>query len=286
MSLRHLIETFDGRLTKADRRLISILLSNPSESTYFRAFDLAERAGVHATTAVRLAQKLGFSGYSELRSQLRDDVQNDPPPAERVRKRLDKISDDGILFSLIESEIQALRSIPDHIKQDQMAQAADALCRAGQMVIFGRGHSSSLADLFARRLTRSGYRARALHHFDWETAETVMSLAAGDVLVAFAFRRFPARLPGALSYCEQNGITSIVISDLIGPVLRPQPDILLAAPRGPEGESQSLSVPMTICNALILEVSRRDGGRSMQSLNRLADVTSTLATLAGIERNA
>ena len=44
MNLRDLIADFDGRLTKADQNLISVLFSAPAEGTYLRARDLAARA--------------------------------------------------------------------------------------------------------------------------------------------------------------------------------------------------------------------------------------------------
>jgi len=281
MNLRDLITDFDGRLTKADQKLISVLFAAPAEGTYLRARDLAARAGVHATTAVRLAQKLGFRGYPEMRAQFRLDVHADNHPDQRIRQRLDKMAERGILHSLIDSEIQALQAIPDHISQRQMDAAADALSRAGRIVVFGQNHSDSLADLMARRLVRSGANARAFHHIDWEAPEIVMAMRPGDVILAFAFRRVPAHLEALLQFGAGNELISIVVSDLIGPFMRPQPDILLATPRGEEGESQSLTVAMAVGNALILELSKRDDSRSMRSLTRMADVEAELDILMG-----
>jgi hypothetical protein len=48
--------------------------------------------------------------------------------------------------------------------------------------------------------------------------------------------------------------------------LSPPPDHQIAASRGALGESQSLVVPMTIANAIILDLAAIDGGRSIQSL--------------------
>src|SRR3546814_11075156 len=57
-------------LTNSDRRIIEILLAQQSEAAFLSAAQLAERAQVHETTATRLAQKLGFAGYPELRAHL------------------------------------------------------------------------------------------------------------------------------------------------------------------------------------------------------------------------
>ncbi len=276
MGVRELVERFEGRLTPADRRLIQVLLARPGEGGFLSSIELAERADVHPTTVVRLARKLGYKGYADLRRAFREEAVADSG-AERMQKRLAKMADRSILRSLIESEIQALQSVPDHISQEQMEAAADLLIGCNQVVVFGVGHASALAGLMARRLNRSGYQAQALHHIDWETPEIILKTGPGTVVVAFAFRHIPPGLSGLLSHMVGEGAKSIVISDLIGPALRPQPDVLLAASRGREGDSQSLTVPMAICNALILELSKRDNGQSVDSLQHLVKVRKNLS---------
>ena len=50
---------------------------------------------------------------------------------------------------------------------------------------------------------------------------------------------------------------------------RPAPDHLLWASRGADDEFQTLTVPMAICNALVLTIAKRNRTRSMQALDRL-----------------
>ncbi|MBT3359733.1 MAG: MurR/RpiR family transcriptional regulator [Rhodospirillales bacterium] len=279
-TIRDTIEQFEGRLSRSDHKLIRALLATPGEGAFLTSIEVAQRAGVHPTTAVRLARKLGFSGYPELRIALREEFVVDSG-ADRVRKRLAKMADGSILQSLIDSEIGALQALPDYISQDQMIETAQTLIAADGIGVFGAGHASALADLVARRLNRSGYSASAFHHIGWETPEKIMGIGKNGVLVAFAFRVIPDSLPALLEFARANGARSIVVSDLIGPIIRPQPDILLAASRGREGESQSLTIPMAICNALILEMSKRDDGQSVASLDQLTEIRESLAQFSG-----
>jgi len=277
MRLKDIVEQYDGRLTEADRLLAEVLLADPKESSYLSAETIARRAGVHQSAASRLAQKLGFDSYRALRVELRREVLSDDVSADRIRKRLDHIGGRSILEGLVESELRALSALPQQIDQAQMEQAAGHLRDAGKILLFGQGHASALVDLFERRLTRSGYHVRGLRHSDWEAPDALLSLGQGDVVVAFAFRRPADRLDRVLRHAARVRATSIVISDLVGVTLRPRPDLVLAASRGGEGESQSLTVPMAICNALILELSRCDSGRSLRSLERLAALRRDLA---------
>ena len=70
MSFKLAVETFSGRLTDSDRTLVSIILSDPSQVVFYSAHELANQAGVHASTVVRLARKLGFDGFPGMRKAL------------------------------------------------------------------------------------------------------------------------------------------------------------------------------------------------------------------------
>lgn len=80
-----------------------------------------------------------------------------------------------------------------------------------------------------------------------------------------------------LNHAHDIGATTIVIGDHIGDVLRPRPKILLAASRGGRGEPQSLTVPIAICNTLILEISQNDNRKTLKSLETLASLKQAFA---------
>lgn len=268
-TLQEIVENYDGALTKADRKVVEELLSNPREGAFLSLPELATRAEVHPTSAVRLARKLGYSGYPELRSQLQSELLDVPPPAERVRERLAHMSSGSILDGLVQSEIAALQQLPHLIDQRDLDAAAQAIMKARTVHVFGRSHAVALMHLMTLRLRRSGYPAQRVDRYGMELADDMLDLSANDLLLGFAFTQPPQDLQPLLGYARDVGATTIVVSDHIGAMLRPNPDILLAASRGAPGESQSLSVPMAICNTLILEISRLDHGRSLETLEKL-----------------
>lgn len=276
MSLQDVVEQFSGRLTKADRKIVGELLSNPREGAFLSLPELAERARVHPTSAVRLAQKLGYSGYPELRSQLQTEILNVPPPAVRIRERLEHMGDGSLLAALVESEINALRELVGKVSQQNIEAAARAIINARKVFLFGRSHASTLTRLLALRLRRHGYRAAELLGDQDELADGLADLRRKDLVIAFAFQRPASGLLRLLKFSRDMGAKTLVISDHVGAMLRPNPDILLAASRGPRGESQSLTVPLAVCNTLILEVSRLDSGKSLKSLEQLTSVKRRL----------
>ncbi|MEQ8194677.1 MAG: MurR/RpiR family transcriptional regulator [Rhodospirillales bacterium] len=269
MSLRDVIENFDGRLTAADRRVVQTLLTNPTECAFLSVGNLAVKANVHTTTAVRFAQKLGFAGYPELRATLQNEVMQETGAAERRRRRLSDVGQSDIVADLVGREVETLNRLPAQTDQRQLRAGAEALMKARQIYLFGLGHSRSLVGLFAGHLRRHGLIVTTLTHPDRDTAERLNSISPQDVVLAFSVRVVARGLKALLSLAKDAGAKSILISDDIGPLVRPNPDFLLAASRGGHGtESQSMTVPMAIGNALILMLSSLDEERTMTALDR------------------
>lgn len=269
MSLAQLIEQHQGRLTPADERIVRSLLADPLAASFYSAGELAQRAGVHEASVVRLAQKLGFRGYPELRAALQAEVITDVKPAERIRRRLAQSGDDNLLAGLVGDEIAALQELARSITQAQLDAAATLLLQARRVAIFGAGHATALVDLMDRRLRRSGCATLVLPNSARELAEHLLAFGPDDAVLALAFRVRPARLEPLLRHAAAIGAPAVLVSDTIGPLIRPQPQVLLAAPRGAAGDYQTLTVPMAICNALVLTLARVDEGRSLASLRRL-----------------
>ncbi len=267
MNLAEIIATRRDELTESDRRLIEVLLADRTAGSFLPAHKVAEQARVHASTAGRLARKLGFASYREMRGALQDTVMADLDASVRVRRRLDRVRGDSLLGSVVDGEVRALAALLNQISDAEIVAAAELLRKAGRILVVGEGHASSLADLFVRRLVRSGYRAAAIAHADWQAADQLLGLAAGDVVVALIFRHESPAVARLVSCAQDIGAGTLLITDRRTGV--PACDMQLVAARGEQGEFHSLTVPMAICNTLILELSRTDHGRSLKTLAKV-----------------
>jgi DNA-binding MurR/RpiR family transcriptional regulator len=281
MSLQRALAERPVALTETDERLLKAILGSPTEAAFLSIAELSRRAGVHQASAVRLAKKLGFQGYPDLRASLQQDLLRTSEPADRVRRRLDHMQGD-ILAALVASEADVLTALPRFVTQAQLDQAARLLIGARRVFLFGRGHATALVDLMDRRLRRSGFATVPLPFEGRDLAEHVLDLKAEDVVLAFALHRTPPGLPALLTHARAVGAASLVLSDLmlsdlVGPLLHPPPTALLAAPRGEEAEFQTLTVPMALCNALVLTIARHDDNRSLEALEHLSDLLERFA---------
>ncbi|WP_430787558.1 MurR/RpiR family transcriptional regulator [Actinoplanes sp. G11-F43] len=266
-SLRHRIDAHRPRLSPGDLRVVDVLLSHPAEAAVLPAEQVATRAGVHVAAATRLAQKLGYTGYPQLRNGLQAELLGAVDAEDRIRTRLDR---GALLATVIDDELTSLRELPRAVPQPLIDEAATRVLAARRVLIFARGNATVLAGLLVRRLRRFGTLVTDLTGPDRDVAEELVSLQPGDLVVVLAFRRPSRVLPALLETVRETGAGLLVLTDVLGqPDGAPDSTVVLAAPRGNGREYQSLTVPMALANALVLAVAQADQTRASTALTRL-----------------
>lgn len=268
--LSDLISKYSTQLTDADTRLLDVLVRDPLRGAMENGKDLSSRAGVHPASAVRLARRLGFKGYPEFRSFLRASLTEGggdfESSAARVAARLMRAEDGGVLSSVLDSEIAALQSVRNNVSDTDIRRFSEALRNARRILVFGRGHASVLSSLIALRLARSGYDAIDLGTRVHQLAEILSSLTEGDVVWLLAFRKAPSIVEDVRRVAAARGSRTLALTDIQNARMEPAPHHQILVSRGAPGESQSLVVPMTIANAVILDLAAIDDGKSLRSL--------------------
>lgn len=272
------VQSVAESLTVTEQRLISELLRAPRDVAIGTSSEFAARLGVHEATTSRLARKLGFSSYSTFRDALRREFLKAADPAGRISATLDDARRQGFLPLLVTQEMQALAGMSDHITDARILEAADRLDRR-RVFIHAHGNAEVLSMLMERRLRRLGIDSQPLTGSPRDIAEKVLTLSGDDALLLFAFRRQPPVYARLMEVAGEAQASTVVISGTIGPSLTPAADVLLSAPRAGLPDSfQTLTVPMAICNAIVLALAHRRGEAAMDMLDRLGDLITKFET--------
>ena len=260
------------RLTAADTRLLDVLMQNPVRAALENGREISNRAGLHPSSAVRLARRLGFEGYPEFRTFLQNSLAEEGEDfdngAARVAARLLRADEGALVSSVIDSEIVALQSARKAVNDGQIRSFSEAVRDCRRIFVVGLGHFGALAHLVTLRLSRSGYNAIDLTATPNLMRETLMTMSDGDVLWLFAFRNPPPLLHDVRGIASDRGAKTLAITDVAGGRFVPPPDHHITVSRGSLGQSQSLVVPMTIANTIILDLAVIDNGRSLKAIEQ------------------
>lgn len=273
MSLIDKISDQAQTLTPSERRLVENVIESPTAAALGTAGELARAVGVHEATASRLARKLGFDSYASFRDALRDEFIATRETATRFEKTIADSSPDTILGKLARDEAQTLARIEEFIHPDQIAAVAGMLMRANRIFIYGYGNAEVLALMMVKRFRRFGKDVQQIEANPRGLAEQMLGLGQDDVVLSFAFRRPPRGYAGLVETAKEVGATTIMISGKSGALLAPRPDYLLAAPRSGDPDAfQTLTVPMTVCNAIVIAAGLSAKEMSLKKLDRLGQL--------------
>lgn len=268
-----LISRHSTRLTDADARLLDVLIQDPIRGAMENGKDISFRAGVHPASAVRLARRLGFKGYPEFRSFLQANLLEGggdfESSAARMAARLVTAEEGGLLGSVLDGEISALNTVRKTVSDADIRSFSEHLRDSRRILLLGRGHASALSALITLRLMRSGYDATNVADQMDQLPELLWSLSKHDVLWLFCFRRVAPLVHEVRRIAAEREATTLALTDLHAARIEPAPDRHIAVSRGDPGQSQSLVVPMTIANAVILDLAAIDDGRSIRALTEL-----------------
>lgn len=271
--LTEVIQKQADRLTPSEQRLVTAVLAQPRQSALATVTDLAREVGVHEATVSRLARKLGYAGYAAFRSALQTEFLPAEEAATRLQRSLQTASGSGILAALVLEERAALANLTDHVNEDQLSGAAALLMGARRLYVFGRGNAEALALMMAKRFRRFGRDVHLLTGDARGLAEGVLGMGPGDVLLVYALRRAPRSYAALADHARALGVPVVAISDTLGPMLVPAPDMVLSAPRSSDVDSfQTLTVPMAISNAIVLAAGAREETQTLQTLETLGSL--------------
>ncbi len=268
---RRRIETHLKGLTKSQQRIASYLLASYDEAAFLSAADLAERLDVSEATVVRFAKAIGYEGFPELRRCLQELFRARMTPATRLQHKLSELasSQGHVLAKVIDMEVQDLTEAAHTVDPADFDRAVEILLNGQRIFVFGSGPSGILADLAELRLRRLGILTIGMTESGRHLLEKLQLVQQGDVVLATGFHTVRAELVAVLDHARSKSCHSILLTDTLGPALRGKVEVILAARRGPVSTFHSLTVPMSILNALILAVAMARPDESLAALNQL-----------------
>ena len=250
---------------------------NQDEVAFLSAAEIAKQLDLSEATMVRFSRALGFDSYPAMREVLQAKFRNLATHSARLRSRLDDLREAGDIFErLVASEIAFMTESLQTLDRNALNAAVELLRTHQRVFVFGLGPSVSLVELLEIRLTRSARHVIPLNTSGQEMLEPMLLMNSNDLLIAIGFFNMTPTLQMVLDYANEHKTPVILVTDTLGPMVGDKADIVLAARRGPVSAFHSLTVPMTILNALLLALSLVDQEKVMTNLDKLDQLRERL----------
>jgi RpiR family transcriptional regulator, carbohydrate utilization regulator len=224
------IQAIYSTLKSAEKRAADTILENPNYIVNSTIVDVAKLSGCSEATLVRLARKLGFSGYPELKSSIlteKDDnylLYDEIQPNDSPSVIIDKV------FNIIK---QSLTDTQTLIDQSQYQLALKYILNANRLYFVGAGDAYAVAYAAYLKFSRIGYNVGCSKDFDVQLIE-MSKFNENDVLIVISHSGRTQSLYEVAKCARLNKAKIIAITNYpISPIAKLVDAVILTASFSP-----------------------------------------------------
>lgn len=143
----------------AEQQLVDFILHYPEKLPYLTVQQLAQTNFVHPSTLIRVAKKLGFSGWVPLKEAYLQEVHYLNDHFQTVDANLPFTATDGIITiaqKMAALEISTIEDTLALVDHDQLNHAKQLLLTDGPIKLFGNNANRLISQDFALKMNRIG----------------------------------------------------------------------------------------------------------------------------------
>ena len=256
-------------LTPLEAKVAADILARKDIDEAMPLRDVAAGSGVSEAMVVKVAKKLGFTGFRDFRQGLVDYYRSDIA-ALHAEISADDTSGE-IVQKVFRTAMQALEETFAILDLEAFDRAADVLHRARQRDLYGLGGSAQIARDVSHKFLRIGIRSSV-----FDDAHMMMMSAAllgpDDVAIAFSHSGSTAAVIDAVDLARRNGARTIAVTNYPDSTLARAVDVVLCstAQNNPLlGENATARIAqLNLLDALFVAVAQRDRAAADQNLAR------------------
>ena len=255
------------RLPAQQKALAEYLLDHLEEVPFLSVPELAKKVGTSEATVVRLAQRIGYSGFAEMKIALLELLRSSVLGESEKRTPADP--GDDVLEAVARLEITNLERSLEAIDRRVFRRAAAALFKADHVFTFGLGVSSILAEMASYSMTQIGLRATSLSPRFSSPLEPLVGLRPSDLLVCFSFPPYSKQTLQVARHLKERSIPTLAFTDRPSSPVALEARHVLAVRSDNRMFTNATAATTVLLNALVTEVAVRHQGATVEALSQI-----------------
>jgi DNA-binding MurR/RpiR family transcriptional regulator len=264
-------------LTVAERKLMAALFANYPMAGLASITDFAREAAVSSPSVLRLAKKLGFTGYpafqEELRAELSAQLQN---PISKHNRWSAKAPDTHILNRFATAAMENLSDslkLMDHRSFD--AVVAFLVDGKRHVTVAGGRITQSLADYLATHLKMARPGVSLLPPTQSHWPQSLLDMDKNHVVIIFDIRRYDAAMLDFAVSAKERGAKVVLITDQwISPIARIAVHTLPLRIEVPSSWDSNI-VPLFVAEALVSATVNANWPKTQARIRDLENITGS-----------
>lgn len=256
-----------------EKKIADSILANPEKVIYMTTATLAQQIGVSQGSIINFSNALGFTGFSELKLNV---AQNLPNHEKIISEEIGtEDSAHTVLKKLSNEIIQTFQMTISAIQNSELEQAANLLTGKKRIEIYGVGSSSMIANDAYYRLMRQGMPVYAIT--DAHIASVSASLLTSDsVVVVISYSGRTVETLKAAKIAKSKGASVISLTSFVDSPLAKLSDVcLVSASKETDKLKEAMAArhsQLLILDALLMYISFKDIDKTLEYVENITEV--------------
>jgi DNA-binding MurR/RpiR family transcriptional regulator len=252
------IRAIYSTLSKGQKKIANAVLNDYDKVAYLTAAKLGTLVGVSESTVVRFADELGFEGYSQFQLAVQELVRIKLTPNQRIEITKQRIGRGDVIDNVMESDINKIKHTLERLDRKAFINAVDSIISARTIYITGARSSEPIARHLSYNLSLIFDNVKFIvPTSSSEVFEQMYSIGEEDVVIAFSFPRYSSKMINGIKFAKQKNAKVVVFTDSDVSPLVEFADCVLIAQSDMASFMDSLVAPLSIINAIIIEITAR-----------------------------
>lgn len=260
------LEAQRGDLTKREQEIVDYIEEHFSEFARLSMQDLVDATNTSRPTVHRLCTKLGYNGFKACKQALLQYTRSmrtalpdiDPSALTPRRASDDAMQDAASAFELFQHafsvDARALQQTAVTFTANQIDDLVRLIRAASTVYCVGYQSGVFPARFLAERLSRVHIRTHLATGDQRAVLDAVFALDTGDLLLLCEYQKSFDLHVTLCDLARKRGARVILLTDYPTSPAVSRADEVLIAHRGLSGFQNSMAVPMTMVNGLLLAV--------------------------------
>ena len=258
------------KLSKGHKKIANAVVYQYEKVAYMTAAKVGQLVGVSESTVVRFASELGYTGYAEFQQAVQELVRRKLTPNQRIEVTKQRMGKNDILETVMESDISKIKYTLANLDKTTFSNAVNAILTAKTVYIMGARATEPIAKLLHYNLSLIFDNIRFVNPTSsTEVFEQMFSICEDDVIIAFSFPRYSTKMVRGVKFARSKGASVIVFTDSDISPLAEHATHLITAQSDMASFMDSLVAPVSIINAIVVEITSRCEDRIRERFDTL-----------------
>ncbi len=257
---------------KSDRIILKYITDFPQDAAFLSLKELSFKTGTSKPTLIEFYRKLGYGSYREFLDGIKSFYEHhiDSYRASTIIfRKIDSI--ESLIGSAVETEMRSMKRLLELVTSEDLEYIAESIMDSKGIYFFGPGTGYYPAHFLCQRLKRYKLNTHLIENDFQHLAEEIFPAGEGDVLIVFNYFPEPSLIENVMSCAKGAGSRVILVTGNMYLSLAKYSDRVIYINRGDIGFKNSMAVPMSFANMILLALELKGGNRYREHLRELEE---------------